>query len=699
VVAGYRRGVVVRVPAGAAQMSKLTLHCQAIPGWASEFVRRSGVQYIKLIDPPTQNPYPGCKVIARYYLPDGDSNALVALGAVGADQWFEWMMPRLRRWAYAHEGPNEPQPMADRGFRCQLDAFTVRLVERMNVARLRLVGHNWGVGWLDVGHAKEFVRSVTALADGGHLLGLHEYSAPAMWNGQCHYCLRYRSTLAELRAAGARIPQVIVGECGIDGGVLGQAHARKGWKSFCHSESEYLEQLKWYDSELMKDPEVETACIFTAGPDNLWFDFEVTQPLAWALADYIAATPTPQPDLAARGIDVSDWQGDINWQAVKGSGVSFAMIRASVGRDNGSGVTDGQFARNWREAGRVGLPRGAYHYLHPLPMGQAGIFAQSIGNDRPELGYWCDVEEDALTWQKVSAFLDAADARFGCSVGVYTRASFWNPLDAPADVSLGRPLWVADWRDVDAPAIPNGWTAWDFWQYRVGTAGTVPGIVTRIDLDRYRGSTIELQNLYGLLETPEESEPPQEPDEPETGGGMIYRDRDGNEITEAAFRAVYGDGIQVESSPSSQYRAIEIWDSGLDVGMDCQVELRNAPGPVTVTMYWPDGSVQLERKEPNLYEGLFFACYAPPDVGAYSIHPFKGDAVHGLGWICATSHRHPQRIVFEYIGEPEPPDEEEPPDDDEQEPPPELPEVAQAIALIREAQAKLDEALVVLGAS
>ena len=78
-----------------------------------------------------------------------------------------------------------------------------------------------------------------------------------------------------------------------------------------------------------------------------------------------------------RGIDVSHHQGDIDWHIVKAAGVDFAFIKASEGGD----YRDREFARNWEEAGRAGIARGAYHFFTFCTAGldQAHNFSATTG--------------------------------------------------------------------------------------------------------------------------------------------------------------------------------------------------------------------------------------------------------------------------------------------------------------------------------
>ena len=254
-------------------MSKLTLHLQSVPAWVPEFVRRSGIEWLKWIDPPEQEPVLramatadreelleltaalnaihavedlGVKVIGRTFEDDGVSNERIWRGAAGAQEWFTKWRPfyLARPWVHCWEGPNEPQPMGDTIFQGRLLEFTIALGDLMHQNGLKFVGMNWGVGWPDVGTAAQFGPAMAHM----DYLGLHEYAAPTMQDGNGFLTLRYRKTVAEIEAAGYQVPPIIIGECGIDGGVIGRP--KTGWRTFCDQFSCYLDQLKWYSAEL-----------------------------------------------------------------------------------------------------------------------------------------------------------------------------------------------------------------------------------------------------------------------------------------------------------------------------------------------------------------------------------------------------------------------------------------------------------------
>lgn len=258
--------------------------------------------WIKLLDgllPEHYDPYPEAIIIGRTYEPDEESIARIWKGAAGADEWMaKWArFYAARPYVHAWEGPNEPHPMSNWAFADKMNEFYLRLIQHFNSAGWKLVGGNWSVGWpfLDAftdpaPRAKRYGPMVQALADGGHYLGLHEYSAPTMTNGQGAYCLRYRQTLAEIKAAGYRTGDVLITETGIDGGVVGRP--KTGWKTFipagANGEAWYREQLAWYKHELDKDECVKAAFVYTYAPNQEWMDFDLNP----TLVDNIASLNT-----------------------------------------------------------------------------------------------------------------------------------------------------------------------------------------------------------------------------------------------------------------------------------------------------------------------------------------------------------------------------------------------------------------------
>jgi GH25 family lysozyme M1 (1,4-beta-N-acetylmuramidase) len=197
------------------------------------------------------------------------------------------------------------------------------------------------------------------------------------------------------------------------------------------------------------------------------------------------------------GIDVSHWQGNIDWSRVKASGRTFAIAKAT----EGVGFRDSAYTRNKAGAMGQGLKFGAYHFAQPAndPIKEADWFVNNAGYQRGMLVPTLDLERTggrgptALTnW--VKAWVSRVDARLGVKPMIYMSPAFWrtnlNDTRWFADNGYGI-LWVAHW-GVSSPSVPAsnwGGRSWTFWQYT--SSGTVPGISGRVDLNRYRFASFD----------------------------------------------------------------------------------------------------------------------------------------------------------------------------------------------------------------
>jgi lysozyme len=93
---------------------------------------------------------------------------------------------------------------------------------------------------------------------------------------------------------------------------------------------------------------------------------------------------------SVHGIDVSKYQGEIDWNKVRDSGVKFAWIKATEGGDH----ADSKFLQNWNGAKAAGVPRGAYHFVHWCrhPMEEMAWFFSKVPVDPMALPPVLDVE-------------------------------------------------------------------------------------------------------------------------------------------------------------------------------------------------------------------------------------------------------------------------------------------------------------------
>ena len=194
------------------------------------------------------------------------------------------------------------------------------------------------------------------------------------------------------------------------------------------------------------------------------------------------------------GIDVSYYQGSIDWNAVAADGIAFAITRVNHG-----GFMDPEFDTNWAAIRSVGLVRGAYQYFDPGgdPVAQANTFISKVGVLGPgDLPGVIDVESTdglgpAAVAANVATWLDLVEAGTGRRPIIYTGSYFWN--DNVQTTALNdHPLWIAHYT-TGCPNMPTAWSDWAMWQY--SSTGSVAGIAGNVDLDRFNGDALALEDF------------------------------------------------------------------------------------------------------------------------------------------------------------------------------------------------------------
>jgi lysozyme len=195
------------------------------------------------------------------------------------------------------------------------------------------------------------------------------------------------------------------------------------------------------------------------------------------------------------GIDVSHYQGAIDWAKVKAAGIDFAYIKAT----DGINYVDPCVRANMRGCQENAIPYGLYHFLRPEHLDlQIKRSANWWYTGSPEsapgstLPLVCDAEVSSLAAADVLTFLDA----FPGSI-LYTDPAMLQKWGADASRLIEHKLWLADYRTVmQAPILPpvcRPWNRWTFWQYTA--AGRVDGIATPVDLDSFNGTLDGLKVL------------------------------------------------------------------------------------------------------------------------------------------------------------------------------------------------------------
>ena len=179
------------------------------------------------------------------------------------------------------------------------------------------------------------------------------------------------------------------------------------------------------------------------------------------------------------GIDVSEYQGNINWSHVKADGVKFAILRAGI-----SHRVDNQFANNYAGCKSNGVPVGAYWYSKATTIAEAKQEAQdflaALKGKTFEYPVYMDLEESAqfaLGKAKCSELVDAFLTMLeqaGYYAGLYCSTSYLNGYVSES-VRKRYTIWCADYRG------NCGYTG-DYGIWQPGT-GTIYGIDTEVDLD------------------------------------------------------------------------------------------------------------------------------------------------------------------------------------------------------------------------
>ena len=202
------------------------------------------------------------------------------------------------------------------------------------------------------------------------------------------------------------------------------------------------------------------------------------------------------------GCDVSFWQGKMNWDCARQSGIEFAFIKAT----DGTGGVDPEFKTNWYATKILGLPRGAYHFFRTNldPIQQAKLFVDTIwklGAEWGELPLVVDVEDKGTVAarvagffatapvgmtveQKVKTFMDYVSTHTnGEPVMIYSSPSyittyFKNPMWSQY------PLWIANYVRT-APSVPAPWVPGleKYWQIGYGDGKFYGAQSAKIDLD------------------------------------------------------------------------------------------------------------------------------------------------------------------------------------------------------------------------
>lgn len=210
--------------------------------------------------------------------------------------------------------------------------------------------------------------------------------------------------------------------------------------------------------------------------------------------------PRSPRKLAVHGVDVSRWQGDIDWMRLRRQGANFAYIKATDGGDH----LDPMFRKNWRGAHEAGLKRGAYHFFYwcRTASSQADWFIRNVPKVEGALPPVIDVEWNHLSnckkrpsratvLEKMQVFMDRLERHYGQRPIIYTAPDFY--ADNLKGAFKDYPFWLRAVAEHPSKVYPG--RKWVFWQY--SGSGLSHGVTGKIDLNVFHGSEREWRAWLG----------------------------------------------------------------------------------------------------------------------------------------------------------------------------------------------------------
>lgn len=192
------------------------------------------------------------------------------------------------------------------------------------------------------------------------------------------------------------------------------------------------------------------------------------------------------------GIDVSYYQGRVNWSKVLSDNINYVYLKAT----DGITYTDPRFHENQNALIEKRVPHGAYHFFEPNDDGvkQAKNFLSQIEIHKNMLPPVLDIElnkgvENELLKKRAKEWLETVTLELGCRPIIYSYSSFYEN-NLGSDFSE-YPVWIADYEK--EPNTPNPATQLLMWQHT--QKGDVAGIDTMVDKNLFFGNSCRLNSI------------------------------------------------------------------------------------------------------------------------------------------------------------------------------------------------------------
>ena len=190
------------------------------------------------------------------------------------------------------------------------------------------------------------------------------------------------------------------------------------------------------------------------------------------------------PQYSLFGIDVSEYQGDIDWETLFDKNkVDFVFVRATAGDD----TEDKYFRANWRQLKRHSVPRGAYHYYRPNENSteQANLYIRTVKLESGDFVPVLDIEKYSKVQSLASLkngllnWLSIVEEHYGVVPMIYTYSNYYEKVLFDDKRFWRYPIWIANYSNSDvSDKLPSGWS---FWQ--ISENGRLSGIDENVDID------------------------------------------------------------------------------------------------------------------------------------------------------------------------------------------------------------------------
>jgi len=260
------------------------------------------------------------------------------------------------------------------------------------------------------------------------------------------------------------------------------------------------------------------------------------------------------------GIDVSEWQKTIDWEAVHAAGIEFAMIRAGYGQNN----IDPQFKRNISECNRLGIPCGvywfSYAYTEAMAIREAEYALAAVEPYKLDYPIAFDYESDSVKYAKkngvepdkahVTALAYAFCGRIEQAkyyAMIYTNPSYLSKY-FDSYIPKNYDIWLAQWPSKPDPSSKPA-QAGGIWQYT--NSGSVNGISRRVDMNAAYYDYPDIIEKNGLNQPAKAPEPEPNP-EPDT-------ETPAKTETELAREWVMAQGISDGENPDAACTRQQVW--------------------------------------------------------------------------------------------------------------------------------------------